>query len=58
VVLVVANDVEVPTGPGRVHREGLVGLSVDELSEVWSRTRCGDHWSPQSAHSAGARRGR
>jgi HAD superfamily hydrolase (TIGR01509 family) len=55
VVLVVPNDVEVPAGPGRVHRDGLVGLTVPELARLWSGTRTGDHWSPQGAHSAGAR---
>jgi HAD superfamily hydrolase (TIGR01509 family) len=33
-VLVVPNDVDVPAGPGRVHRDGLVGLTVTELAEV------------------------
>jgi HAD superfamily hydrolase (TIGR01509 family) len=35
-VLVVENDVEVAEGPGRVHRADLVGLTLTELSEVWT----------------------
>lgn len=35
VVLVVPNDVEVPSGTRRVHRDSLVGLTATELTQVW-----------------------
>jgi HAD superfamily hydrolase (TIGR01509 family) len=38
-VLVVPCDVPVPAGPGRVHRESLLGLSPSEVREFWSRGR-------------------
>lgn len=52
-VLVVPNDVEVPPGPGRVHRDGLVGLTVRELAGVLTSVSADDHWSARSAHSPG-----
>jgi HAD superfamily hydrolase (TIGR01509 family) len=52
-VLVVSSGVPVPAGPRRVPRDGLVGLTVAELHEVWSRSRVGeDHLSRRRAHSA------
>jgi HAD superfamily hydrolase (TIGR01509 family) len=51
-VLVVSSGVPVPAGPGRVHRDGLTGLTVAELGEVWARATNGDHLSRQGAHSA------
>ncbi len=29
------NNAAVPTGPGRVHRDGLIGLTMAELSSAW-----------------------
>ncbi len=57
-VLVVPDDVAVAPGPGRVLRDGLVGLTVDELAGVLRAAPGGDHWSRRSAHSASPRPGR
>lgn len=51
-VLVVPSEVPVPPGPGRMHRDGLVGLTEAELREVWARGRTVDRWSSQTAHSS------
>lgn len=67
-VLVVSSGVPVPAGPRRVPRDGLVGLTVAELGEVWAGAMNGnrgasnknrgaahrDHLSRQSTHSAGS----
>lgn len=52
VVLVVPNDVQVPDGPGRVHRVNLVGLAVTELSEVWNAAVDTVHPYAHPAHSS------
>ncbi|MGQ0479552.1 MAG: HAD family hydrolase [Pseudonocardia sp.] len=52
-VLVVPNDVVVAPGPGRLLRDGLVGLTVDELAGVLRGAWGDDHWSRRTAHSAG-----
>lgn len=61
-VLVVSSGVPVPDGPRRVPREGLVGLTVAELHQVWRRAHGDDaeenageddHLSRRGAHSAG-----
>jgi HAD superfamily hydrolase (TIGR01509 family) len=51
-VLVVPNDVDVPTGPGRIQRDGLVGLSVTELVEVWNAVVDTSHLYAHPAHSS------
>jgi HAD superfamily hydrolase (TIGR01509 family) len=51
-VLVVPNEVPVPTGPGRVQRETLGELTESELRELWARAAAGNHWSPESVRSA------
>lgn len=51
-VLVVPNDVDVPAGPGRVHRDSLVGLTVTELAQVWIRTGDTGHPYAHPAHSS------
>jgi HAD superfamily hydrolase (TIGR01509 family) len=51
-VLVVPSEVPVPAGPARVERDGLVGLTLDELHDVWGRASAGDHWSPRGAPSS------
>lgn len=38
-VLVVPCDVPVPSGPGRVHRESLVGLSPSDVQDCYARAR-------------------
>jgi HAD superfamily hydrolase (TIGR01509 family) len=51
-VLVVPNDVDVPSGPGRVHRDGLVGLTAGELTEVWNSVMEIGHPYAHPAHSS------
>ena len=51
-VLVVPNDVEVPDGPARVQRDGLVGLSVTELEQVWHAVVDTGHPYAHPAHSS------
>jgi HAD superfamily hydrolase (TIGR01509 family) len=51
-VLVVPNDVEVPAGLGRVHRDGLVGLTVTELAQVWNAAVPTGHPYAHPAHSS------
>ena len=50
-VLVVPSEVAVPTGPARIQREDLCGLTEEELHELWRRAGARDHWSPRDAHS-------
>ncbi|MBV9315199.1 MAG: HAD family phosphatase [Pseudonocardia sp.] len=38
-VLVVPSEVAVPSGPGRIHRDGLLGLTVEELFSTWSQAQ-------------------
>jgi HAD superfamily hydrolase (TIGR01509 family) len=51
-VLVVPNEVPVPTGPGRIQRETLAELTESELRELWARAASGNHWSTESVRSA------
>jgi beta-phosphoglucomutase-like phosphatase (HAD superfamily) len=39
VVLAVPSEVALPAGPGRVVRESLVGVTVDDLSALWQTAR-------------------
>jgi hypothetical protein len=41
-VLVVPCEVPVPAGPGRVHRDDLVGLTAAELGAVLAAVGTGD----------------
>ncbi len=43
VVLVVPSEVEVPAGHRRIPRDGLVGLTAEELVSAWSRGVTTDH---------------
>lgn len=51
-VLVVPNDVAVPDGAARVHRDGLVGLTVTELAQVWDAVADTGHPYAHPAHSS------
>lgn len=50
-VLVVPSEIPVPDGPGRVHRDSLVGLSEMELHDIWRRRAGRNRWSSEDTHS-------
>jgi beta-phosphoglucomutase-like phosphatase (HAD superfamily) len=54
-VLVVPNDVDVPSGPRRVRRDSLVGLTAEELTKVWNAVVEAGHPYGQLAHSSAPR---
>ncbi|GAA5154693.1 HAD family hydrolase [Pseudonocardia eucalypti] len=51
-VLVVPCEVPVPSGPRRVQRDTLTGLTESDMRGYWAQIRHPDHWSSQKAHSS------